>query len=239
MNFDFNNAKISDALANIAKTFTVKMPDKNSLKRMSTETDKARNKYVLKVKYPKNKISPSDSGATWGIALPPSKLVAVSYDVKFDNTFDFSSHGNTLPGITAGHQKDGSTVSGDYTPNGFDGMSMRYVLRQEGELTDLVYHIHQDYHSGQTYTNNCILKKDTWYNLKSIVKLNDVGQQNGSVQTFVDGKLAIDINGLEFIKADTINIDRFYFSAFFCGQDKKTFAPKQDCWAYFDNFVID
>jgi hypothetical protein len=215
------------------------------MERAQIVMDKEKGRTVLKLLYPKGKWSSENSGTQFKTRLSEKQNHAIiSYNVKFEEGFDFVK-GGKLPGLIGGHQhgKPGSTVTGCYKPDGSDGWSARMMWRRGGAAVQYLYHMHQKGKCGDDLAWMIDGKPVTftpgkWHRVKTEITLNDVGSQNGSIRSWFDGKLALDVNNVEFRSTEDIGIDTLYFSTFFGGSGKK-WAPPKDEYISFDDFVLE
>jgi len=163
----------------------------------------------------------------------------LSYDVKFDENFDFV-RGGKLPGL-CGYDNNrsagvGCNTGGGY-PNGYDGWSARGMWREDGRLENYMYHAGQTNHYGDDEYWSEFAQRGVWHQVQHRVVLNTVGQKNGIVEAWLDGRKVLSVNDIEYRKTDSVGINLFYFSTFFGGNDP-SWAPATDQYIYFDNFAI-
>jgi len=110
-------------------------------------------------------------------------------------------------------------------------------------MTSLVYwpfntntwgtHFYWDY-GGQKY-----FQPGVWHEVKTRIKMNTVGQQDGIKQSWFDGELAVDRHDMEWrVPAyPNVGINKFVFSTFH-GGDNANYAPDHDQYIFYDNFVV-
>jgi len=173
------------------------------------------------------------------IPAAPREEAYVRYYVRFDPDFNFVQ-GGKLPGLCgAGCNTGGSK------PNGYDGWSARIMWRGNGKVVQYVYHIDQPTTYGEDFEWNLNCQKyfipGKWHCVETYIKMNTVtggvGDYNGIVRSWFDGELALDRTNVRFRHTTSIQIDKFYFSTFFGGDDP-SWAPVKDEHAQFDNFII-
>ncbi|MFA4941625.1 MAG: polysaccharide lyase [Patescibacteria group bacterium] len=194
---------------------------------------------VLSVLYPAGAFGPKESGAQWILKLgQPLEELYCSYWVKFSPGFDFVK-GGKLPGLAGGQANTGGKK-----PNGEDGWSARVMWQKDGNIRQYVYHVDQGdsfYGDGRPWREengkNCSFLPGRWYHIEIYVKMNSLGQSNGIIVCWLDGRLVMDEENFKFRNVATIGIDVFYFSTFFGGGNETWAAAKRE-YVYFDNFVI-
>jgi hypothetical protein len=191
----------------------------------------------LRVLYPKDGVGPEEGGAQWNLKLRESyPEVYCSYMVRFAPGFDFVK-GGKLPGLAGGKANTGGRK-----PDGNDGWSARIMWRPDGKAVQYVYHADQQ----TIYGDDLVWKLDgkpvvfvpgTWHHVETRVVMNTPGKKDGIIQSWFDGKPALDRQDLRFRNIDTFAIDLFYFSTFFGGAGKD-WAASKDEYVYYDNFMI-
>ncbi len=188
--------------------------------------------------FPKNIYGNDVSGFSFGVRLNPEVSRTISYEVKFEESFDFVK-GGKLPGLCGG-----KNASGGIPANGTNGFSARMMWRKSGRLVSYVYHVNQKSKYGDdfqwmTSDNKSIqLIPGVWYSIKFTVTVNDLGQSNGVIKGYFDGALAFEKNDLLFRTTDIISVDRLCFNTFFGGDDP-TWAPSKEERLYIRNLRID
>lgn len=155
-----------------------------------------------------------------------------SYWIKFPEHFD-DVLGGKLPGIGS---KEAS--SGGGKPNGRDGWSVRAMWDQNGHLGQYVYHVDQPKHFGEFIPwVGSTPEKGKWHHIKTYVRLNDAGQRNGMIRTWLNGQIVLDKRDMRFRLSNDLKIERFLFAVFFGGSGSQ-WAPSRPMQVYFDDFVI-
>jgi len=207
--------------------------------------DSAAHGNALQVTYPAGAYGATGASAflsdiQFGMDLPESyEELYLSYDLKFGENFEFVL-GGKLPGL-CGHDSFRSPYSGCNTgggfPSGFDGWSARGMWRQNGALENYVYHSSQRSFYGDDELWNVDAVPGQWHNVQHRIVMNTVGQKNGIIEAWLDGRKVLSINNIEFRKLASIGINQFYFSTFFGGNDS-SWAPSSDQIITFDNFAI-
>ncbi len=192
-----------------------------------------RNGRSLKVFYPKGQVGSTRSGCQFQVGLAPRPEYFLDYRVRFGDAdkkrWDFG-RGGKLPGLAGGTANTG----GKKTTG--DGWSARYMWKS-GKLVVYLYHLGQKGTIGETLALNYSLAAGKWYRLTQRVRVNEGSTADGILQVWVDGKIRLDRRDIRFRKANAAPVDVFYFSTFF-GGSSKSWAPKIDSEAYFDQFII-
>lgn len=203
---------------------------------------------VLQLRYPANCLGPNDSpiacaGQIKQALAFKSKEVWLSYDVLFEENFDFVK-GGKLPGLCGG-----KCYTGGNRPTTGDGWSARIMWRADGKLVQYLYFKDQASEYGDDAKwdlNNQIEQKQitpgVWHRFKTKITLNTVhtegqGQKNGKIKSWFDDELVLDLDTLLLVDYDEQWIDVFYISTFHGGSDA-SWSPSIDSYARFDNFVI-
>lgn len=205
---------------------------------------------VLQLKYPKGCVGPNDEGerpACAGQIKQPLDVSAeemwVAYDIQFEPGFEFVK-GGKLPGLCGG-----KCYTGGNRPSVGDGWSARIMWRTEGAVVQYLYFVDQ----GSTYgddakwnlgetTEQKHFVPGTWHHVVTRVVMNSVstegtGDKNGIVQSWFDGELSLDLDTLRLRDFQDQKIDEFYLSTFHGGNDD-TWAPTNDVFVRYDNFVV-
>jgi len=187
----------------------------------------------LKVLYPKGQVGSTRSGCQFQVGLAPRPEYFLDYRVRFGDArkkrWDFG-RGGKLPGLAGG-----AANTGGKKPTG-DGWSARYMWKK-GQLVVYLYHLGQKGTNGDTLALNHPLVAGKGYRLTQRVRVNNGSAADGILQVWVDGRLKLDRRGIRFRKGTLAPVDVFYFSTFF-GGSSKSWAPKIDSEAYFDQFLI-
>ena len=194
---------------------------------------------VLAVEYPAGKYGTRETGAQWKLNFDESYTsVELSYDVQFEEGFDFVK-GGKLPGLFGGEGNTGGGI-----PTGMDGFSARMMWRGNGRVVQYVYYPDQPEHFGHDMPwtdpatgEELIFTPGTWHNVVHQLKINTPGERNGVLRTYFDGQLALEVQGLRFRDTTDFAIDGMYFSTFF-GGGSDSWSTTADETIYFDNFRI-
>jgi hypothetical protein len=204
---------------------------------------------ILRVKYPSGKYGSKDSGVAFPWILKGKyEELTLSYRVKFQDGFQFTTSGK-LPGLCGATDEIGCfRYTGGNPPNGDDGFSVRVVwLTGEGTVGTYVYHANQAGTYGDifqwTHMNGepIHLIPGQWYTIELRVVLNDPGMANGYAEAWLDGEFVSRADGLLFrndtVAGRSLRINEMYFNTFH-GGNKSSDAPSQTQYAYFDDFKL-
>jgi hypothetical protein len=122
---------------------------------------------IIRVKYPKGGVGPSQCGAQWLKSVPAHEELYAEYRIKFMEDFD-PVKGGKLPGLAG---KDYPTGGSDVT--GSNGFSCRYMWRKDLELVIYCYHMDKPTKWGEDFPLDYTFEKGIWYTLTQRVKMND------------------------------------------------------------------
>jgi hypothetical protein len=163
----------------------------------------------------------------------------LSYDVKFDEDFQFV-RGGKLHGLGPSRPITGGN------PIRPDGWSARVTFGPEGSIRTYLYHQDQEGKYGSTKSApDFRFVKGRYHAVSLHVKLNDPQEANGFAHIYVDGKLQVAHDNIRFRGEDGDHtlIDRALFSTFHGGSNPD-WAPKTEDGEYatvhatFDNFAV-
>ena len=203
---------------------------------------------VLRLRYPAGCLGPNDNPlACAGQVKEPLPFAAdtlwLSYDVQFEPGFEFV-RGGKLPGLCGGKCYTG----GDRPAKG-DGWSACVMWRKNGRAVQYMYFVEQTSKYGDDCPWNLggrIPQKKfilgSWHRIVSVVSLNSVsregtGDRNGSVKTWMDGELVLNLDTLRLRDYASQKIDQFYLSTFHGGNTEE-WSPSHDSFVRFDNFIV-
>ena len=184
----------------------------------------------LQMKYPAGSLGPRQGGGQFKVMLPPRDEYYCDYYVKFQTGFDFR-RGGKLPGLCGGRGNTGGNKSTG------DGWSARYMWRKGSNLILYLYHLDQKGKYGDNLKLGRACETGRWYRLTQRVKVNTPDQKDGILQVWVDGELVLDRSDIRYRNITGAQVDIFYFSTFHGGSNK-TWSPRVDSYALFDNFRI-
>ena len=190
----------------------------------------------LRVSYPSGAVGTSAGGCQFKVPLDASyDELHVSYRVRFGEGFDFVK-GGKLPGLCGGECNTGGEV-----PTGSDGWSARLMWRSDGDVTQYVYHPAQSGEWGDDFYwdqgGQRSFQPGSWHTVQTRIVMNTPGEEDGVVQSWFDGELALDRAQIRYRDVDTFSIDTLYFSTFFGGSGS-TWAPTADETVDFDDVVV-
>lgn len=195
-----------------------------------------RGERFLRVTYAAGIYGPADGGVQFLVPLSgSSEELYLSYRVRFASGFDFV-RGGKLPGLVGGTHPTGCVADAG-------GFSARMMWRTGGAAVQYLYFPDKVNACGDDFTyraNNAdlLFKPGTWHRVLHRIRMNTPGQNNGILQAWFDGALALDNTTFNYrISGATFAIDALYFSTFFGGSDA-TWAPAQAQIADFDDFVV-
>ena len=193
----------------------------------------ARRGKVLQISYPKGAVGPKDGGGQFVAVLPPSEELWLSYYVKFEMGFDFRL-GGKLPGLTSG----GSKYTGGNKPANGEGWSARFMWREGGRAVVYLYHVEMTGQWGDDLAlMNSVFTPGTWHKFTQHIKVNSEDGSNGVLEVWFDNEKVLSRSDIRFRIGKQGLIDSMYFSTFH-GGNTKDWAPQNDSFAYFDNFVV-
>ena len=234
--------------------FGVAAPWENGMseKRLSILTEgsgKTANKF-LRVSYPKGGVGPSKGGGQFMLKFANDneeyQEMYVSYRVRFRPGFNFVK-GGKLPGLCGGNCNTGGSK-----PNGKDGWSARMMWRSKGSAVQYVYYPEQpskyaedmywNYGGDQrsfARSDGSNLGDGKWHTVQTRVLLNNIGAgvRDGKIQSWFDGKQALNKGDMRFRFTGRLAIDTLYFSTFFGGSGSQ-WAPTANEYADFDDIIV-
>lgn len=193
-------------------------------------------KKVLEVFFPKNTFGPQNGGSNWKYELKKSyNELYLSYKVKFQKDFNFVK-GGKLPGLFGGENIFGKR------PNGHDGWNAMMMWREDGLIVQYLYHPDQLDIWGDDLVWRIEGKAqyfipDTWYTVEHRIVMNTPKNNDGILQCWLNGELALDIRDLRYRDTPNLKIDSLYFSTFFGGNDS-SWATQKDEKIFFDDIII-
>jgi hypothetical protein len=193
---------------------------------------------VLEARIPKDVVG---TGPWLEGRFPDANDVYLSYRLRFGNGFDFSKLGGKLPGLagTAPHLSKPPMHCQTVRPD--EGFAARHMWRNPGRLEQYLYHEDKPGSCGQgvrLFGGSTIFQANRWYTIQERVVMNTPGQRNGSVTTWVDGKLGVTTTGLRFRRTNAYGTNTLRFETYFGGKDVSTWGHRRDESLYFDDFRI-
>lgn len=189
---------------------------------------------VLRVSYPKGSVGPQTGGIQFLVPLAPANEYWLSYQVKFEEGFDFRI-GGKLPGLTSG----GSRFTGGNPPSKGEGWSARYMWKDSGKIQVYLYYIDMPGQYGQGLgLKEAAFVPGRWHRITQHIRLNKGDAADGLLEVWFDEVKALSRSDIRFRLGEQGLIDSFYFSTFH-GGNTDDWAPEHDSFARFDDFVLD
>ncbi len=196
---------------------------------------------VLRVSHQANSTS---VGFDLNANFEPQKEVYLSYNVKFSEEFN-STAGGKMPGLQGSPNiaiTDGTTCIAD--EEGFIGV---YLFKRANFICG--------YNYNRTYLPDCtwssdehgnlltehFFKNGTWYNVTQRIVMNSftggIPNADGINETWIDGRMVIQEKEQIFNVTEGYAIDILALISFYGGTGFN-YQPQNECYTYFDNFVI-
>ena len=207
---------------------------------------------ALRVLYPEGGDGPRGGGAQWIAEFDGVEEAYLEYKVKFAPGFDFV-RGGKLPGLAGG-----SAPSGSAPADGVRGWSGRLMWRQRftGEpgqpeqrtssMISYAKHLHSGFDQDgrqedeefwvEADGSETTVVPDVWYSLRQRVVMNTPGQRDGILQLWIDGRLVLSQDNLQYRDVPDLKIDRMFFSTFFGGGF--IWRSSKDEFVFFDDFKV-
>ncbi|EJF56285.1 hypothetical protein DICSQDRAFT_175023 [Dichomitus squalens LYAD-421 SS1] len=218
--------------------------------------------YSIKAFYPKGSYNPSGTprgGLSFyapgpqSVDLTTAREATLTYSVLFEEGFDFVK-GGKLPGLYGGNSdEEAYSCSGGRRDDGC--FSVRFMWRTAG-AGELYTYLPPDAANNKAHlggvkpmstcnpTYGCSVGRGSFKfaaGTRTIigerVRLNDVGQQNGELELFVNGRSIFTVTGLTLRTADSGRIRGIQMQTFFGGSDASWATPK-DVNSYFGDFSV-
>ena len=195
---------------------------------------------VLRVTYPEGSASQgmarelgsAEGGAQVLLALEePADELHLRYFVRFPDGFEFVK-GGKLPGLYGGTANDGGRI-----PDGTDGFSTRFMWRADGAGEVYAYLPSSEEHGTSLGRGSWSFPTSRWVSIEQAVRLNQPGEQDGSVTVWLDGEEVFREDDMEYRTVDDLQIDGLFFSTFFGGADPSWASP-QDQVVDFADFEV-
>ncbi len=169
-----------------------------------------------------------------GIDIGDKDEIYLQYKVYFDKDFNFNKSG-VLPGLGGG-----TNTSGGKSANGYNGWSTR--LMWQGNKFGTYSYLPNSYKYGQEFpwvykNQGAEITTGTWQCLGLHIKLNDINDANGVIESTLNGKQVFRVDSVIFRYTNTLRISNILFETFFGGSDP-TFASPKDQHAYFDDITL-
>lgn len=189
---------------------------------------------VLEVSYPKGSIDPATktvprggSGFLYPLSTPRFSG-CLTYEVKFEKGFEFGK-GGKLPGLFGGNAPSGGADTGS-------GFSTRYMWREGGAGEVYAYVPDKREAYGESIGRGAwAFVPGQWQRLEQEVVVNHIGQNDGVLRVWVDGKLLINRTDMLYRVDSSVLVGGLMFSTFFGGHDPSWASPQTQA-AFFRNF---
>ncbi|CAL95880.1 polysaccharide lyase [Azoarcus olearius] len=151
------------------------------------------------------------------------------YYVRFPSEWKTPVDGGKLPGLSGTYGRAGW---GGRTPDGYNGWNARMLFRRQapeghsmhdkvGVGTELsvpeVPGVQREGHFTWAGGHAGVLDKNRWYCIEQYVKMNTVGQADGIVRGWVDGRLAFERTGVIFRHTDKLKIEEVWMNVYHGG----------------------
>lgn len=194
----------------------------------------------LRFLYPKGCYGNSNTGAQATLKFQPQDEAYMSYWIRFSEDFSFGTtqEGGKLPGLSSG-----ADCSGMKKSDGTNGFTARFMWREGGILTLLLYEMDMVTVGGDDYVlkhpngMNIYVEKGKWMHIAQRVKINTDGNtKDGEVEVWVNGNRALFLDGLRFT-SNGDKVDKLYISTFH-GGGSTDWAPTHDSYIWFDDIRI-
>ncbi|KAJ7579258.1 hypothetical protein C8J56DRAFT_965242 [Mycena floridula] len=207
---------------------------------------------ILQVTYPAGSFSHDTGGAQlyslWNTTDGSSfQSMMVSYEVSFDENFDFVK-GGKLPGLRGGVNATG--CSGGNEPTGKDCFSTRLMWRPNGagevyayiptpnNLCDQKSIICNDDFGVSISRGAFTFVPGVWNQITLLVQMNSpLDTANGQVILYFNNQSVITQTGLQFRSSEAVVANGLYFSTFFGGSDD-SWATPTTTHTYFRNIQL-
>ncbi len=197
---------------------------------------------VMRVFYAANETTTDgNSGSQWRTKLGGTyDELYLAYYVYFTSDAEFML-GGKLPGLMGGPV----IYAGGKPANGTDGWTGRLMWHKNGSVQSYMYVANNPSQYGWNFDwdlgaeGQRYLKRGQWNRLEMRYVMNTPGKLDGRLQTWFNGKLAVDTNAVMYRTqgGENVGIDQLLFSTFYGGKSS-SWAPPTDQYIYFDNFVV-
>lgn len=192
---------------------------------------------TLVATYPAGSINPGNPQAPEGgvgikSRFPESvKEGCLTYEVRFDDGFDFAQ-GGKLPGLYGGKHNAGCSSD---TASGFSARSM---WGRDGVWFLYPYFADRTTQCGGVLgAGRVFFAPGRWYRVAQYMRLNAAGQSNGLIDMWIDGEPVLHIGNAEIRGDNKLRIEGVMVESFFGGHDPSRASPA-DQSARFRNFTF-
>jgi len=166
------------------------------------------------------------------------------YYLRFGDDWD-TVYGGKMPGISGTYGRAGWGGRPSDGTNGWSARGSFSVMPPPGNpLGETVPMGHYVYHAdmGGTYGDVDLWQRDyrgyfeknRWYCVEQYLKMNTLGQNDGILRSWVDGRLAYERTNWRWRDVDSLKIERIWMNVYHGG----TLPAAQDSHLYIDNVVI-
>jgi hypothetical protein len=232
---NFSTAALgSYAEADVARDFGVEATWNNGLDEGQAEVAEEGENRFLRVRYPQGGVGPNDAGVQFEVSFGASfDELYFSYRLRFAEDFEFVK-GGKLPGLVGGTSPTGCRPDPD-------GFSARNMWRPGGAIVQYIYYPDQPNACGNDRYydidgDDVSFVRGQWMTIVHRILMNTPGQNDGRLQGWVDGQLALDA-ARAWRLSDDFGVDALYFSTFFGGSDG-SWAPGSEQTIDFDDLTV-
>lgn len=198
---------------------------------------------VLMAVFPEQTVQ--TGGGWWEVRFPDVDEAWLRYKVRFDDGFQFSRLGGKLPGLGAASPSF-EWDSGDRRPpqhcmdvEADGGFSARHTWKRGGKLAQYLYHEHKRDRCGDVNLvagGDEVLRRGRWQTIVQRVVMNDPGQRNGRIDTWIDGHHGASTD-LELRRTDAYGVNTFIFNTYLGGNRKGHYHSREER-IYYDDIEL-
>lgn len=195
-----------------------------------------------------------NAGANYGTALELKTQKALGYqpeelyfryNLRFGSNFRDTADGGKMPGLSGDTSIAGN---GGRETDGTNGWSLRGSFFNTKDPANPIYPrvllgtyaYHADL--GSTYGDHWpwqknglgLVEQNRWYSVEQYVKMNTVGQKNGILKVWIDGKLAYEMYNLNLRTVSGWPIYKAWINHYYGGVG----TPSHNLGMYIDNLVL-
>jgi hypothetical protein len=194
-------------------------------------------------------IRTAPSGNNGIVVIVPLRRVVqnacLSYDVKFDDHFDWSM-GGKLPGLIGVAPGVSPSLPAGGHPAGDLGWSARPMWLGPGAssapdpgnvIASYVYSPHQKDRYGDDVWWNASFTRGDWLTVKQCYTMNTVGKADGVLRAWLDGRLAVHLTDYVYRTRPDVGVSHLAWSVFRGGQTPDWASPQTDT-IDFDNVSV-
>ncbi|MCE2596873.1 hypothetical protein K6Y31_19025 [Motilimonas cestriensis] len=190
---------------------------------------------VLRVKYEAGQVGGGSASVfNYTLAEANHEQLWLQYKVRFDDNFTWVK-GGKLPGLAG--WDSGQKPTGCVTNSLLDGFSARFMWRENGHALSYQYSPVKQEYCGDYDSTYKFFKQGEWYTISTHVSLNNIGQSDGTIVAYIDGKQVLSLVGLTLRTNENVKINKLLFETFF-GGSSSDWAPATAQYSYFDDIII-